>query len=712
MKNSDNAKENGRRLGRVITQWKSMKKSEELDAILRNLELLKEGKEQSVIRPLTLYLDVLESFEKSQEEGKAYPLMLRRAEEIYDDIFFLGEETPDYEKNAAVFLALAKGDGLAIQGFYDKTFFATFRDKWNYITFVRLLTDSEKHARLLFPMIKEYALTVREYHIDEMGYLSDLIRVFKHLASTSPSGRDAILEEEISNCRRCNGVYDIDPVRLAQVEKNVNEASAIIDCGRDMLELLEQKTKNLERLTDELEGRAKEIRRITETFLETKSRNAKNELEASVKAYEDSQKKTVFLEKEFFLKQVFADAEAELAKYQTATKAITAKAATELNGLSRDADRVIRRLENASQNDERIKKVLEKTGQEEALLEMVDKLSALKEVSLPEVQEMHPPIAPPGRRPPRPIPGVNPLLSREVPFADRFALVMKEKERRMARGELFHEMFDDVLTAVMENVNPYLIGPSGCGKTYMVRQIGELLNLECADIGYVNEEYDILGYVTATGDYNESVFYRLYKYGGIAFCDELDNGNGKATVKLNSFLSNQEDSYYFFPGGERVNRHANFRVIAAGNTNGNGADVNYNTREKIEESVQQRMIPIFVDYDNRVEREILRDQPDWYEFGCAFRMATDQWEEACGMPAQGIFTTRDAYRIRQYLSNGSFSKEKIMNYEFVQTKEPEYLGYLAEALAKIIRKDSEGYELYSLFCRQAEAVRKKRKRNP
>ena len=53
-----------------------------------------------------------------------------------------------------------------------------------------------------------------------------------------------------------------------------------------------------------------------------------------------------------------------------------------------------------------------------------------------------------------------------------------------------------------------------------------------------------------------------------------------------------------------------------------------------------------------------------------------------------------------------------MNYEFVQTKEPEYLGYLAEALAKIIRKDSEGYELYSLFCRQAEAVRKKRKRNP
>ncbi|MBR3526067.1 MAG: AAA family ATPase, partial [Lachnospiraceae bacterium] len=310
----------------------------------------------------------------------------------------------------------------------------------------------------------------------------------------------------------------------------------------------------------------------------------------------------------------------------------------------------------------------------------------------------------------RPIPAVNPLLDWNVPFQDRFALVMKEKERRMERGELFHAMFDDVITAVMENVNPYLIGPSGCGKTFMVKQVGELLGLDCTDIGYINEEYDILGYVTAGGTYNESNFYRLYKYGGIVFCDELDNGNSKATVKLNSFLTNQKNSYYHFPGGERVERHPNFRVIAAGNTDGSGADTNYSTREKIEESVLQRMIPIYMDYDNRVEEQILKDYPDWFEFGCAFRKATDEWEKACGIPAQGIFTTRDAYRIRQYLENSSFSNEKIMNYEFVQTKEAEYLGFLQEKLSGFISESSGAYALYRLFVKLAEAIREKGKR--
>ena len=280
----------------------------------------------------------------------------------------------------------------------------------------------------------------------------------------------------------------------------------------------------------------------------------------------------------------------------------------------------------------------------------------------------------------------------------------------MAEGELFHETFDDVITAIMEDVNPYLIGPSGCGKTYMVKQIGELLNIECTDIGYINEEYDILGYVTAMGDYNESNFYRLYKYGGIAFCDELDNGNAKATVKLNSFLTNQEDSYYFFPGGERVDKHKNFRVVAAGNTDGSGADINYNTRERIEESVQQRMIPIFVDYDNRVEKEILKDYPDWFEFACYFRKATSRWGEVSGMPAQGIFTTRDAFRVRQYLDNGSFMPRNIIKYEFILTKEPEYLGFLEEEISKLLKAEKKTNKIYSLFAQEVEEIRKRGKR--
>jgi hypothetical protein len=207
------------------------------------------------------------------------------------------------------------------------------------------------------------------------------------------------------------------------------------------------------------------------------------------------------------------------------------------------------------------------------------------------------------------------------------------------------------------------------------------------------------------GEYSESNFYRLYKYGGIAFCDELDNGNSKATVKLNSFLVNRVHASYCFPGGERVEKHPNFRVIAAGNTDGSGADLNYSTRERIEESVQQRMIPIYVDYDNRVEEAILKNYPDWFIFACAFRKATDEWSAASGIPAQGIFTTRDAFRVKEYLDNGSFTPDKIMRYEFVQTKESEYLGFLKEAIGRQLTTESPAYPIYLLFAQETDRIR-------
>ncbi|MBO7631558.1 MAG: AAA family ATPase, partial [Lachnospiraceae bacterium] len=291
------------------------------------------------------------------------------------------------------------------------------------------------------------------------------------------------------------------------------------------------------------------------------------------------------------------------------------------------------------------------------------------------------------------------LLDESIPFATRFAEAMKRKQMMMNRGVHFHKMFDDVITAVIENANPYMIGPSGCGKTFMVQQIAAILELESIDIGYINEEYDILGFQTANGGYSRPNFYRCYKYGKIAFCDELDNGNSRATVKLNSFLSNNKNAHYNFPNGERVARHPNFRIIAAGNTTGSGADINYNTREKIEESVQQRFTPIFVGYDNEVEKSILGNYNDWYEFVVAFRHATDAWSKHTHFSAAGIITTRDVTRIRKYLDNRSFTPAKILEYEFVQTKDPEYLAFLAKEIGAEVKKNT-----YSDACRKIYAM--------
>jgi hypothetical protein len=229
--------------------------------------------------------------------------------------------------------------------------------------------------------------------------------------------------------------------------------------------------------------------------------------------------------------------------------------------------------------------------------------------------------------------------------------------------------------------------------------------MDFTDIGYINEEYDILGFQTATGAYSATNFYRCYKYGKIAFCDELDNGNSRATVKLNSFLSNGKDARYSFPNGESVKRHKNFRIIAAGNTAGNGADANYNTREKIEESVQQRFTPIYVGYDNAVEEKILKKYPDWYQFVVVFRMATDAWGNMNDCSAPGIITTRDTARIKRYLDNQSLTMGKIIDYEFVQTKDMEYLAFLSKHMGDNIKNYPKAKNIYDTFNARVQYLR-------
>jgi len=754
-----------KRISEAITRLKRMGTRIDYDSknLLENLELLKRGKGTSKIKPLYLYAKVLEETAKGDVSGEKYVEALNGMERIYADLFYLDENTPGFEENSAVFEVLLEKEGPLLLDFFDLPLFSTFEDKMNYVILIQII-HAQNNAKLIFDRIKEYALSVREYLVDDMGYLTHLMKVIMRLGRTMAGEHKNVIEEELARIRRSNGIYDIDPVKLAQVESKVGNAELIIDNGKEILATMEEKRKNLEFLTDELEQRAKDIQKDAAKSLEIKALRAKGNVEAAMVEFMEGQKRAVIMDKDLLVRQVYSDAETELARYRAMAETIISSMAAKIAGYGKDADQISKKLSSALSQDNKIKKFMETAKRDDALLEKIEKLTILNDTgmealsrlavqsvtkaqteekddrtSLPQeaagvvpaagvtAGEMKQTVpgsvaqavtggavqgvpfygAVPVQKEEREIPPVNPMLDRTIPFQQRFALAMKEKERRIEQGELFHDCFDDVLIAVMQEANPYLIGPSGCGKTFMVKQIQEILGMDGTDIGYINEEYDILGYVNAMGSYCESNFYRLYKYGGLAFCDELDNGNSKATVKLNSFLTNRGDSDFLFPGGERVQKHPNFRVIAAGNTDGKGSDVNYNTREKIEESVLQRMIPIYVDYDNKVEREILSEYPAWFEFAKAFRVATTKYGEASGMPAPGIFTTRDAYRIKQYLDDGCYSPEKIMQFEFIQTKEPEYLDFLAEEMKNCIAKKSAAYDVLKIFNEQSEAVKKR-----
>lgn len=270
---------------------------------------------------------------------------------------------------------------------------------------------------------------------------------------------------------------------------------------------------------------------------------------------------------------------------------------------------------------------------------------------------------------------------------------------------------------IVENDCPYMYGPSGCGKTYMVEeQLAKLLELPVITNGYIQYEQDIIGYTNAgNGDYVKTNFYRAYRWGKLFFFDEIDNSNSNATTVLNPFLKRSGNLSYSFPNGTKTLRHPNFRIISAGNTKGTGKTIAHNTRQKMDESVMQRITPIAIGYDNRIEERILKDYPGWFEFAVAFRKAIED-TPLTGNSSEpnsiGTFTTRDAEAIRDYKEDGAFSDEKLIEYQIIENKDIDYLTQIKQKMANYGKMQTdEGKKLQRIFDERVTAMSRNAKRS-
>ncbi len=701
--------------------------------------------ESAKIQPFELCAEVIDVITSNKNDfaSNSYLVALRRAEEIYFKVFPYSENTPDFELNAIVFVSLFRTGGLVGKGLFNATLYSTFRSKDNYIEFMDTVKNDVKCSECLHDMI-QYGLSVRAFFIDDETYAANMKDVGQKLLRAGD--RNAVMLEESKRVEHMAGIYDIDEADVAKTEQQLAKANAILSETVGILEQADAKTAQLSRVMKDTTDAITEISKRETNLITMKAATAKEDINAAYNSFLEEQKQEVIIQKDVLLGQIFREAEAKLNELRTMARAITTAANSELLRINTEASSAMDKINNMVANDKDIEKILSKADENKELYEKLAKLELLNNQNIEAITKTveaqtaamngagieaastgtpvsgAPMVAaqavvagaeyasaglPPMEVDPQAIPPVNPLLDTSIPFETRYKMVMEEKQRRIAKGEHFHKMFDDVVTVLMEDANPYMIGPSGCGKTFMVKQIASILNLDFIDIGYINEEYDILGFQTATGAYSTPNFYRCYKYGKIAFCDELDNGNSRATVKLNSFLSNGKDASYSFPHGENVKRHENFRIIAAGNTAGNGADSNYNTREKIEESVQQRFTPVYVGYDNYVEEKILGDYKDWYQFCVIFRLATDAWGNQNDCSAPGILTTRDTARIKRYLDNKSLDMGRILDFEFIQTKDMEYLAFLVQHMGGSVASYPGAGEIYNMFAAKVNDLRQK-----
>ena len=200
---------------------------------------------------------------------------------------------------------------------------------------------------------------------------------------------------------------------------------------------------------------------------------------------------------------------------------------------------------------------------------------------------------------------------------------------------VLHEKFDEVLQIVSLDIPVYLTGKAGTGKNVICKQIAEALGLDFYFTNAVTQEYKLTGFIDANGRYQETQFYKAFTNGGVFFLDEMDASVPETLIILNAAIANR---YFDFPIG-KVEAHPDFRVIAAGNTLGTGADNNYTGRYCLDRASLDRFAMVNIDYSQKIEMAMADNNTELVKFCHAFRKVTEKSGIEC------LFSYRTINRI-------------------------------------------------------------------
>ncbi len=196
---------------------------------------------------------------------------------------------------------------------------------------------------------------------------------------------------------------------------------------------------------------------------------------------------------------------------------------------------------------------------------------------------------------------------------------LKDTVLGQTQGGFYHEKFDEVLSDVQLNEPVMLIGPAGSGKNVLVKQVADALGLHMYYTNNASNEFKLTGFIDAGGNYRETEFYRAFKNGGLFNLDEIDASDPTALIVINSALAN---GYMAFPH-ETIDRHPDFRIVAAANTWGKGSDMQYVGRNALDGATLDRFDNVYLDYDRKLEQNLYpNDQV--LKFMWSFRDAVDK----------------------------------------------------------------------------------------
>lgn len=181
-------------------------------------------------------------------------------------------------------------------------------------------------------------------------------------------------------------------------------------------------------------------------------------------------------------------------------------------------------------------------------------------------------------------------------------------------NEITHKAFDKILKVLQSTKRKekhiMLVGGAGGGKTHLAGQIAKALKIPFypMSVGLQTTKSDLLGFINATGGYNDSPVRKAYENGGLLLLDEFDATHAGVVTILNSLLAN---GHATFPD-KIVEKHKDFVCMCACNTYGRGGNIDYIGRNKLDGATLDRFIVIDVDYDKGLERN-LANNDDWVD---------------------------------------------------------------------------------------------------
>lgn len=171
-----------------------------------------------------------------------------------------------------------------------------------------------------------------------------------------------------------------------------------------------------------------------------------------------------------------------------------------------------------------------------------------------------------------------------------------------------HKKFPKLLNAVAAGVNVMLVGEAGSGKSSSAKKVAEALGkpFYFTSVGVTTTKYEFNGFIDANGRVTSTSFRKAWVEGGVFLIDEFDAASPNVAIALNEALANRRAS---FPDGD-VDAHEDFICIAAANTAGTGATLEFSGRQRLDGATLDRFVFMEWNIDEDFELAIAPNK-DW-----------------------------------------------------------------------------------------------------